>query len=416
MMPAAYGYAILLGEIGRMFWDIRAKKLVAGLMSGTSCDGVDVALAEVRGTGETLEWKLLAFETFPYGEAMLARLGDVVSKETVSLHKLSQIHALLGEVFADAVRALCERCARPLETLDLIASHGQTVWHAPLRETMLRYEVASTLQLGSPAVLAERTSVTVLSDFRSRDMAAGGGGAPLVPLADWLLFRSPDRGRLCLNIGGMANVTALPAGADSGGVRAFDTGPGNSLLDELARRSSGGAHRYDPEGRFAASGKVHRDLLRQMLAHPYLKQPPPKSTGREEFGETYVNWLLQRAGSLPFPDLLATASAFTAESIALAVENFLLPGARYSEVVVSGGGLRNLHLMRTLRERLHGLSFVESGSLGVPPEAKEALAFALLANESMAGRPGNLPSATGASRPAVLGSITPGRNFFTHAS
>jgi anhydro-N-acetylmuramic acid kinase len=394
-----------------MHWNLPEPKRIVGLISGTSYDGVDAALVEVRGAGAETGWRLLAFDGLSFSGKLRERLGRVVSRETVCLEEVAKMHVLLGEVFSDAAKAAARKAGVPMESISLIASHGQTVCHRPTPEQAMGYDVAATLQLGSAAVMAERTGATVVCDFRARDMAAGGTGAPLVPFADFLMFRSESVGRICLNLGGIANVTALPAGASPGAVLGFDTGPGNSLLDVLAERVSGGREMYDHEGRRAASGRVRKKLLTELMKNPYLAQPPPKSTGRGEFGESLVSWMFTRAPGAPFEDMLATAARFTVESVARALEDFVLPRERFRELVVSGGGLRNTHLMALLRERLD-LTVRTSDELGVPADAKEAVAFALLGNETMAGRAGNVPSATGARRAVVLGSIVPGRGFF----
>lgn len=394
-----------------MRWNLDEKKLIIGLMSGTSFDAADAALVEVRGAGTQTAWKLAAFESLPFSKKLRERLALVVSRETVNLAQLSQAHFLLGDVFADAAKAVAKKAGVALEDIALIASHGQTVCHVPDAEETMGYRVASTLQIGCAAVIAERTGATVAYDFRARDIAAGGTGAPLVPFADYLLFRSPDAGKICLNVGGIANVTAIPAGASPENVVAFDTGPGNTLLDLAARRVSGGQETCDYEGRRAATGKVDKRLLEELLGNPYFSKKPPKSTGREEFGEKLLDWIFLRAPKLSFDDMLATLTAFTAESISQALETFVLPKDRYREIIASGGGVRNVHLMKLLRERL-GVTVRTTDEFGIPVEAKEALAFALLGNETMAGGCGNLPSATGAARAVVLGSIVPGRGFF----
>jgi len=269
---------------------------------------------------------------------------------------------------------------------------------------------ALTLQIGSAAILAERTGLTVVSDFRSRDTAAGGEGAPLVPLADWWLFRSPEESRALLNLGGMANVTHLPRGAGLDRVLAFDTGPGNAVIDALAALASGGAERRDPGGARAARGRAHEALLAELLADPFFAQPPPRSTGRERFGDGYAE-RLQELGEglgLSLEDTLATAVELTAASIEQAIREHLEPRGKVDAVYASGGGVRNVSLMLALRRRLDGIRLERLDELGVSAGIKEALAFAFLAHLTLCGEAGNVPGATGARRPVVLGSITPG--------
>ncbi|HLK59931.1 MAG TPA: anhydro-N-acetylmuramic acid kinase, partial [Chthonomonadaceae bacterium] len=306
-----------------------------------------------------------------------------------------------------AARAVAALAGIALETVDAIASHGQTVWHQPHPLMVGGGTATGTLQLGEPTVIAARTGCLVVADFRAADMALGGQGAPLAPFADYALFAHPTETRAVQNLGGIGNVTLLPAGRPPEGVLAFDTGPGNMVLDELTRRLTRGRSRFDAEGQIAARGSVHAELLREYLAHAYFDRPPPKSTGREEFGAVFAAGFLKaakRVGLSP-ADTLATATALTAESIARAYRDFLLPRGPISTVILGGGGVHNLTLVRMLEARLAPARLTTHAAFGLPDDAKEAVAFGLLAYETLHGRPANLPSATGASDRAILGKI-----------
>jgi anhydro-N-acetylmuramic acid kinase len=284
-----------------------------------------------------------------------------------------------------------------------VGSHGQTVYHQGTPESLLGRRIASTLQIGEPAVIAARTGAPVVADFRPSDMAMGGQGAPLVPYVDYLLYRDAKKGRVCLNIGGIANVTAIPPSAGPERVMAFDTGPGNMLIDALVSQFSRGVQRYDKDGRMAAAGRVNPELLSTLMQHEFVKRRPPKSCGREEFGAEMVAELLKEG--LSAPDLVATVTAFTAASIADAVERFVSPLMHVDELIVSGGGVHNPEIMRRLERQIPDAKVMTSAELGVDSDAKEAIAFAVLAYETWHGRPANLPSATGARGPAILGKL-----------
>ncbi len=377
-------------------------RLVIGLLSGTSADGTDAALCEITGAGESTHARVLAFVGTPFSRDLRERifaLGDADASE------LCEVDALLGDAFADAALAVCQRQGVPIDDVHLIGSHGQTAAHRPRSAG----KIGATLQIGEAAVIAERTGKPVISDFRVRDMAAGGEGAPLVPLVDHLLFRSPGKTRAMQNIGGIANVTLV--GETMAFLCAFDNGPGNMALDAVARAASRGTLAYDDGGKLAARGRVDPDLLAELERHPYLAQPPPKSTGRELFGRAFVYPLLDRfanrvaatTGGSPLHDLLATLTRFTAVAIARSYRE-LLP--RFpDEVFVSGGGAHNLTLMAHLRELCAPAIVQDTGALGVDPDAKEALAFAVLANETLFGHPGNVLAATGARGLRVLGKV-----------
>jgi anhydro-N-acetylmuramic acid kinase len=377
---------------------------VAGVMSGTSADGIDVAIVDLKEGAKDLKIKALAFHSVPYSkpvrEAILA-----ASNSTTHTAAISRLSFLLGELYASAVHETCRRCGVSLDSISLLGMHGQTIFHESEPVEYLGLRVASTLQIGEAAVVAERTGLWVISNFRERDIAAGGKGAPLVPLVDYLLFRDRRAGRVALNIGGIANITVIPAAAERGDVIAFDTGPGNMVIDALVAHMTGGRQHYDRDGRIARKGKVHAPLLDSMLSDPYFAFDPPKTAGREQFGRDFVNGLITTG--VPLPDLIATASELTARSIARSITSAISDEDRIREVIVSGGGVHNRQIMKRLRELLPLFAVKSSDAHGIDPDAKEAIAFAVLAYEFIQGRPGNLPSATGARHPALLGKSSP---------
>lgn len=392
----------------RKLLDKGAPARILGLMSGTSLDGIDAALVEFAAEEGRLRWRLLGWRCTPWEPTLREALLRSCSPQA-PLQNVVGLNFLVAESFADAARALVDELDISFAEVDAIASHGQTVWHQAEPFSIANRPVVGSLQIGEPAVLAARTGCIVVADFRVADMAVGGQGAPLVPLADLLLLGDDWETRAVLNIGGIANVTYLPRGGwvKRGGVLAFDTGPGNMLLDGIVRHVGPESLSYDSEGHLAAKGRVHPQLLSECLSHPYLDKPPPKSTGREMFGEAYVKQLCNRARQLGLgvEDMLATAVAFTVESIALAFHRWLEPRAPLDRVIVGGGGVHNKTLMRALAERLAPCLVVTHEDFGIPNDAKEAIAFALLGYHTLQGLPGNLPSATGAQREVVLGKI-----------
>jgi len=363
---------------------------IAGIMSGTSLDGIDVAIVE---TGKRGLDRVIGFESTPYPAAVRSRLL-AVSNAATHTREISQLHFELGEMYARAV----DRAMRRFGSVELIGCHGQTVYHEGGR---------NTLQIGEPAVIAERTGLPVVSNFRARDIAAGGEGAPLVPYADFLLFRHAARARTALNIGGIANITVIPAGARPEDVIAFDTGPGNMVIDALVRDCTRGRQSFDRGGALAASGRVHRGLLDELLGDAYYRRDPPKSAGREQYGAEFVERMKRSTprSKPPMRDLIATATALTAAAIAIGVRG---SGAAAAELIVSGGGAHNPRIMAALAAFLPEAPIATSADYGIDVDAKEAVAFAMLANETWHTRPANLPSATGARRAVVLGSVTNG--------
>jgi anhydro-N-acetylmuramic acid kinase len=378
-------------------------RLVVGLMSGTSADGTDAALCEIAGAGEATRARVLAHLTIPFPRPLRERIYALADADT---SEVCELNVLLGETFAEAVPVVCRAAGVEARDVHLIGSHGQTAAHRPRSSGLL----GATLQIGEAAVIAERTGLPVVSDFRVRDVAAGGEGAPLVPLVDHLLFRAPGVRRAIQNIGGIANVTLI--GDRIGEVVAFDTGPGNMALDAVARAASRGLETYDVEGRRAARGQIDPALLAELHRHPFLAQPPPKSTGREAFGRPFVYPLLDRfaarapsaSGLSPLDDLLATLTRFTAETIARAYREHL--PAPPDEIYLCGGGASNPTLRGHLEALCAPVPVRDTEALGIPPKAKEAVAFAVLANETLFGHPGNVPRATGAHGRRVLGKIS----------
>jgi len=375
----------------------------AGMMSGTSADGVDVAVVDIGRRGI----KLLAFDTFPFAPRLQRRILDLCDPASARVEDVCHLNFVLGEVFASALIKLAKRSRIPLESIDLVGSHGQTICHIPEGRRFGRRKIRSTLQIAEPCVVAERTGITTVADFRPRDVAGGGEGAPLVPLADHVLFSHKRLNRAVQNIGGIANVTYLPAGCDVGEIVAFDTGPGNMIIDYVAGRTSGGRRRCDRGGAMAARGRVDDALLAELMGHGFLRRRPPKSTGREQFGRTFAEDVYRRArkrGVGPL-DILATVTAFTAASIADAYRR-LLPGG-VDEAILCGGGAHNRTLASMLQERLCPVRVTTTDEFGISVDAKEAVSFAILAAHTIRGAEGNVPAATGARCGVILGKIIP---------
>jgi anhydro-N-acetylmuramic acid kinase len=376
--------------------------IVAGVMSGTSADGIDVAIVRALGRGFRTRFELLDRSAFPFPPRVRRAVLEVMNARA-AVADLSRLNFLLGELYADAVCAAAKKARLPL---DLIGCHGQTIYHQGTARAFLGRDIACTWQIGEGAVLAARAGVPVVSDFRPADMAAGGAGAPLVPFLDYLLYRHRRRGRIVQNIGGIANFTAIPAKASPEQVIAFDTGPGNMVIDAVAERLFGKP--FDRDGRIAARGRVLDVVVSGLLRRAFFRRRPPKTAGREEFGREFVADFLRRCRRARREDVVATATALTAYSIADAVRGFVAPAGekRFREMIVSGGGAKNRTLMSMLRDELPDLKIRVSDEFGLPAEAKEAVAFAVLAYQTWRRVPSNIPSATGAERAAVLGKIS----------
>jgi anhydro-N-acetylmuramic acid kinase len=384
--------------------------IVAGVMSGTSADGINVALVQLsaRGRGRPRH-TLLAHEEYPFPAPVRRAILEMMNAELARVADLARLNFLLGELYAEAV---AKTARKHRVKLDLVGCHGQTLYHQGMAQRFLRRKLAVTWQTGEGAVIAARLSVPVVSDFRAADVAAGGKGAPLVPFLDYFLYRDHHVARIAQNIGGIANLTAIPAGASLDEVLAFDAGPGNMVIDAAMEELFG--KRYDRDGKVAASGRVLDAVVRKLVRAPFFRQKPPRTAGREEFGREYAGRFLQICRGASKPDVVATATALTARSIADSVRRFVLPkfaGRRNRadhQMIVSGGGSKNPTLMGMLRDEITpmGISVHFSDEFGLPAEAKEAVAFALLAHETWHRRPSNVPSATGAKRAAILGKIS----------
>lgn len=381
--------------------------LILGLMSGTSLDGVDCALTSVTGSPPNLAVELKAFQCRPYTDEQRRRLAFVCSSEQAGVADVCELNVLTANWLADAVQATLSEIGANTSDIDLIASHGQTIHHAV---TVAGREPA-TLQIGDPSVLAQRTGITTVGNFRPADVAAGGQGAPLVAYIDWLLYRSPVEARVLVNIGGIANLTYMPRNASVDDVLACDTGPGNMLIDRFVELMTGGEAKWDQDGNIARQGAVNEDWLCELLADPFFSLPPPKSTGREQYGQAHADGLWSQAGDrgLAEADRVATVTALTSQSIAGAVRE-LLPET-VDRVWLSGGGVHNDTLAAWLQADLAEIPVAPLAEDRNELNAKEAVAFAVLAHETLHGRPGNLPRCTGADSATVLGQLAPGHNF-----
>lgn len=379
----------------------KRERLVIGLMSGTSMDGIDAALVKITGSGTGCGTELLDFLCIPYDEFISEELRSV--NHGFSLGRLSDLNFLIGESFSEAASKLMRKNSLSSSDVDLIGSHGQTVYHNPPSAGNLH---SSTMQLGESDVIAERTGVTTVSDFRTRDMASGGEGAPLIPYVDFLLFSSDGRTRIAQNIGGISNLTVVTESVDD--VTAFDTGPGNALIDGVVGIHTAREISYDKSGNIASSGSVDRQLLERLMDNRYFRIPPPKSTGREVFGDELAGVLYEvvRTGKLSFEDLVSTLTQFTADTIYHSYKYFVFPVHDIDEVILSGGGARNGEIVKRLKQHMAEIRVSLSDEYGIPAEAKEALGFAVLANETIMGNPGNLPGVTGAVNASPVGKIS----------
>ncbi len=386
----------------------RGKVFAIGLMSGTSHDGVSAVVVELEERARPPA-RLIAFQTFPYPTRLRKELLAASADEKIGAAAISTLNFALGREFGHAAIEIARRSNVLLSDIAFIGSHGHTFFHLPPRRAA-RGQLASTLQLGESSVIAAATGIPVVGDFRTMDLALGGEGAPLAPLAHLWLFADPKRGRVVQNIGGIANATYIPPRArlDDPGLIAFDTGPGNGMIDALASRISGGRTRMDRDGRLAARGQVNEPLLAKLMQYPYFRRRPPKSTGREEFGPDLLDRIVADARQMKVVDhdLIATVTALTARSIADACRRFILPRGPVDQLIVTGGGAQNPTLMRMLAAELPNIEVITGAEIGVNGDALEAVSFAILGYQMLRGRQGNIPSVTGARAPAILGKLT----------
>ena len=383
----------------------KPSRYVIGIMSGTSADGVDAALCRITGHGTASNIEQLAFHFEPFPPAVRDEILRLAGGKTAEAQDFCKMNFLLGQLYVDAAMNLCEEYGIAPEQIDLIGSHGQTFWHIPQDEPYLGYTFKSTLQLGECAVLAETFHCPVIGDFRVRDVAAGGLGAPLVPYSEFLIYRSEEQCVALQNIGGIGNITCLPPDCTMDQVLAFDTGPGNMVMDAVYSRLTNGTESYDGNGRFAARGKINRELLLDLMDDAYILRKPPKTTGREYYGAPYVDRVMAAAAEKKIEehDLMATVTAFTAESIAYSVRSFL--PCRPQKLIIGGGGSMNSTLVENIRQALPDCNVLTNEDIGFDSNAKEAVAFAVLANEALFAGTNSMPSVTGASHPVVMGKI-----------
>lgn len=377
------------------------KKYIIGLMSGTSLDGIDAALVAITGHGIETKVELIDFIEVALSKALEEKIKQACMPTTSNVEMLCSLNFELGYAFANAAKKVCDQAGFPLELVNYIGSHGQTVYHIPHGTQSV---MKSTLQIGEAAVIAYETKTPVVSNFRVMDMAAGGQGAPLVPYTEFLLYRT-EKNRCLQNIGGIGNVTVIPANCKLEEVTAFDTGPGNMIINEVVQQLKHVP--YDKDGCFAAQGKVDESLLKALMAIPYIQKQPPKTTGRELFGKQFSFKLIEQCKYMKQEDLIATVTMYTAKSIAYQYQTFIENGMAIDEVIVGGGGSYNKTLMSMLKKQLPHLKIMIQEDIGCTSASKEAIAFAVLANETINGMAGNVLGATGAKERVVLGNITP---------
>lgn len=383
----------------------KSERTVIGLMSGTSGDGITAAVTKIAGNYATTELSVVSYETYLYDKDFRQRIFDIFDPETSSVNAICEMNFEIGQKLAEAALNVAKKAGVSMSEVDLIGSHGQTIYHIPRPPE--KGNVRSTLQIGEPAVIAQQTGVLTIADFRKMDVAAGGEGAPLVPYVDYILFSKRGKGMTLQNIGGIGNVTYIPPGAKEDDVIAFDTGPGNMVVDMLVQLYTESRLGYDSEGSMALRGKVNDRMLDELMNMPFFRMRPPKSTGRELFGKDFVFSFKRKADDLHLnpEDAIATATALTVESIAKSYEDYVIPHGKVEEVYVAGGGMKNKTMMSWLGKRLGGLPIRSFDELGVQSEAREAAYFAVLANEFIHGNYSNLPNATGAKARTILGSM-----------
>ncbi|MBS5926613.1 MAG: anhydro-N-acetylmuramic acid kinase [Clostridium sp.] len=371
-----------------------------GLMSGTSLDGVDSVLVDIEGSGISTKINVIGFNTYEIPQEIKKEIKQACSLDKSSSRLICSLNFKIGYLFSECVKNICSDCEFDINNLDFIASHGQTIYHIPEDDNDA---VKSTLQIGESSVIAYETKTKVISNFRVMDMAAGGEGAPLVPFSEYILYSNKNEGVLLQNIGGIGNVTVIPRNSSIDDIYAFDTGPGNMIIDEVMFKLLG--KRYDNNGNVAASGVVIDKMLLDLMSEPYIQLKPPKTTGREKFGEQYVRELLHKYGDLNKEDIIATVTMFTAKSIAENYRNFVLNRHKIDKIILGGGGAHNSTLVKFLKELLPELSVLTQEEVGYSSDAKEAIAFVVLGNETMHRSFSNVPSATGAKEKVILGTI-----------
>lgn len=394
-----------------------------GLMSGTSADGIDAALIGIKGKGPGCKVNLLSFKKFPFPEGLQKLIHKASTPKYGRVDLICHLNFLMGELFAEAAIGVVKKTGYKMGDIDVIGSHGQTIYHIPTgvkssefgvwsSELNRKSQIASTLQIGEPSIIAERTGVTTIADFRTRDMAAGGLGAPLTPFAHYMLFKDGDIGKAVNNIGGISNLTFIPAGGGLDDLVAFDTGPGNMLIDSIVNIITKGEMSYDNNGKIALKGKICEKLLEKLMAHPFIKKKPPKSTGREEFGydEALKIFRTAKRHRLSDEDIVATVTGFTAKSIAESYHRFILNKHHLSEIILCGGGAKNPAIIKMIKNYMKPIKVNTSDRYGFPPEAIEAIAFAILGYAAVIGIPSNLPQVTGAGKKVVMGKIIKGKN------
>ncbi len=391
-------------------WERKEVRYVIGLMSGTSVDGIDAAVIEIAGDPYEGKIQLLEFENKPFPEAVRAKIFELFDTKHATVDKVGYLNVLLGELYARAAEAVIKKAGLTFKDIDCIGSHGQTIYHHPETCNQDGYPFGYTVQIGEGAVIANRTGIPCVSDFRVADMAVGGQGAPLVPFTEYILYRKESKTILLQNIGGIGNITVLPAGCSVNQIYAFDTGPGNMIIDGLVSRYSGGTKTMDEGGHIAGSGRINGVLLQELCSHGYFDLKPPKSTGRELFGAAYIDCLYAKltAEGILQEDAIATVTDYTAWSIQDSYRKFILPTHAAQELVIGGGGSYNTYLVDRIRTRLkpYGVQVRIQEELGYNSDAKEAIAFALLADCTMQGKCNNVPSVTGAERPVIMGKIS----------
>ncbi|MDC7236767.1 MAG: anhydro-N-acetylmuramic acid kinase [Sphaerochaetaceae bacterium] len=383
-----------------------SEKYAIGLMSGTSVDGIDAVLISIENKAIDTKYKQIGFITLPYTKSEKDKLLKLASGNVGGSKELLKINIYLGKKFSEAAIALCKQCSISKHEIDFIGTSGHTFYHLPTKTKYLGKEISGTMQLGEPSFLNEEFNCPVVSDFRIRDMAAGGQGAPLVPYTEYILFRSSTKNIALQNIGGIANITILPKNCSQNDVIAFDTGPGNMVIDNLVNIFSKGKLSYDKDAQIAKKGKLNQNLLNYLLDDDYLTQDIPKSTGREKYSKEYVNNIIEFAtqNNISLVDMIYTVTFFTAKTIGIGIKNF--SKVDLDTIIIGGGGSHNSVILDSLKTLLPNIEVITFEDLGLNSDSKEAVAFAILANETLNGISNNLTTVTGAKHPVIMGKIS----------